>query len=220
MDNPDLALGVEFFLKPVENPRKSAEAGRAIYDEREYIRVALPGDSKSEIVAPANELHYVPHLKTRVTFAERFAAAYDAFKRDQADYVHGTPLSAVSFVNLAEREELASQKVKTVEQLAGLTDQAIRKLGMGWREKVERAKAFLDRAQETAEVDALKSRIAELEAMMRPAAAPAVEAASPFDAYERDDLFNMATDAGLDPRANASKESLVKMLTAKAAEAA
>lgn len=218
MENPDLALGVEFFLKPVENPRKSAEAGRAIYDEREYIRIALPGDSKSEIVAPANELHYVPHLKSRVTFAERFAAAYDAFKRDQADYVHGTPLSAISFVNLAEREELASQKVKTVEQLAGLTDQAIRKLGMGWREKVERAKAFLDRSKETAEVDGLKARIAELEAMMRPA--PVAEAGSPFDAYERDDLFNMATDAGLEPRANASKESLVKMLTAKAAEAA
>ncbi|MCU0905633.1 MAG: hypothetical protein MUE83_17460, partial [Tabrizicola sp.] len=60
-NDPDLTLGVEFFMKPVENKAKSKEAGRPIFEDREMVRIAFPGDSKREHVAPAHEMHYVSH---------------------------------------------------------------------------------------------------------------------------------------------------------------
>jgi hypothetical protein len=215
MDNPDMTLGVEFFVKAVENPRRSQEEGRAIYQDVEYVRITLPGDKNNEVVTPAHSMHYVPHMKRQMTYAERFRASYEAFKEERTDFVHGTPLSAVTIVSASEREELAQQKIRTVEQLAGLQDRAIAKLGPGWREKVERAQAFLRASEGTAEVDELKARIAQLEAMMTKAPAPAVD---PFADFDREDLYNMALDAGLEPRANASAETLKKMLSEAAAK--
>jgi hypothetical protein len=215
MDNPDMTLGVEFFVKPVENIRRSKEEGRTIYEDIEYVRITLPGDSKREHVAPAHEMHYVSHEKRQMTYAQRFRASYEAFKDEREDFVHGTPLSAVGFVTPSERAELAQQKVRTVEQLAGLADRSLAKMGPGWREKVERAQAFLKASEGSAEVDELKARIAQLEAMMTKAPAPAVD---PFADFDREDLYNMALDAGLEPRANASAETLKKMLSEAAAK--
>lgn len=218
MDNPDMTLGVEFFVKPVENIRLSKEAGRAIYEDVEYVRIVLPGDSKMERVTRADEMHYVSHERRQMTYAQRFKAAYDAFKDEREDFMHGTPLSAVTFVTPAQREELAEQKVRTVEQLAGLTDRAIGRMGPGWRERVEQAQAFLKRADATAEVDALRAELAEMRRLM--AAKPEAPTVDAFEGFERDDLFNMATDAGLNPRANASRESLVALLNEAAAKKA
>jgi hypothetical protein len=216
MDNPDMTLGVEFFVKPVENIRRSKEEGRTIFEDFEYVRITLPGDSKREHVAPAHEMHYVSHEKRQMTYAQRFRASYEAFKDERDDFVHGTPLTAVGFVTPSERAELAQQKVRTVEQLAGLADRALAKMGPGWREKVERAQAFLKASEGSAEVDELKAQIAELKAMLSPkAVAPAVD---PFDGFDREDLYNMALDAGLEPRANASAESLKKLLSDAAAK--
>lgn len=218
MDNPDITLGVEFFIKPVENVRRSKEEGRPIFEDVEYVRIALPGDSKNERVAPAHEMHYVSHAKQQMTYAQRFRAAYEAFKDEREDFVHGTPLSAVTFISPSQREELAQQKVRTVEQLAGLQDRAIARMGPGWRERVEQAQAFLKRSEGTAEVEALR---AEIEALRKMVAAPKIEeTGNAFADFERDDLFNMAADAGLNPRANASKESLVALLTEAAAKKA
>jgi hypothetical protein len=218
MENPDITLGVEFFVKAVENIRRSKEEGRTIYEDVEYVRITLPGDKNNERVTHAHEMHYVPHMKRQMTYAERFKASYEAFKDEREDFVHGTPLSAVTnIVTPSEREELAAQKVRTVEQLAGLQDRAIAKLGPGWREKVERAQAFLRASEGSAEVDELKARIAQLEAMMSPPAFPGPKA-DPFDGFDRDDLYNMALDAGLEPRANASADTLKKLLSDAAAK--
>lgn len=218
--NPDATLGVEFFLKAVENPRRSREEGRPIFEDIEFVRIAFPGDNKKEHVAPAHEMHYVSAAKRQMTYAERFAASYAAFKDANADFMTGTPLSLMPGFLPSEREEMERQKIRTIEQLAGLPDRVIAKMGPGWRQKVENAQAYLKRAEGTAEVDALKAKIAELEAMMKGQKA---ETAAPsglsdqFEGFERDDLYNMALDAGLEPRANASRDSLVKLL-AEAAE--
>lgn len=224
--NPDAALGVQFFVDAVENPRKSKEAGRPIYEDREFIRIAFPGDNKKSHVAPAHELHYVGPAKRQMTYAERFNASYEAFKRGQADYQAGTPIDIFPGLTPSQRQELKSQQIRTVEQLAGLRDAVITKLGPGWRQRVTDAKAFLSRSKSTAEVDALRAELAELKAMLSGRAeAPAAEAepvaddpidASAFADYEEEDLRNMALDAGLNPHPNAKRTALTRMLVEEA----
>lgn len=207
--DPDMALGVEFFIKPVEHPAKSREAGRPIFEDKEYVRITLPGDRLREHVAPANEMHFVSHARRQMTYAERFGRLYEAWKESGAEIGSGTPLSAAPFLTPARIEELKARKVRTVEQLAGLPDTVARTLGMGARDMVQQANAYLKAASDTSEITRLQDQIEELKRMI---GAPHVSAPDPFDGMERDDLFNMASDAGLEPRANASRDSLVKSL--------
>jgi hypothetical protein len=196
--NPDLQLGVEFFLHAVLNPRKSKEAKRPVYDDKEYVRIRFPADNKRELVANAHEKHYNPHAKEQMTYAERFQPVYEAFKRDAGtEAVHGTPLAEVTFLTQAKRSELIAQNVKTVEQLAGLPDAVIKKLGMGARDMVESAKSYLQTASQQADTAALHARIAELEAQMAAEPVPHETATDDgFADFTDDDLKNMIRDAG------------------------
>lgn len=218
-DNPDMTLGVRFYVEAVENPAKSREAGRPIFEDMEFVEIGFPADNKRKLVAPAHEMHYVSHAKQQMTYAERFPAAYAAFKDEIADFVTGTPLSEVAFLTAAKKSELKALGVVTVEQLAGLPDASIRKIGMGAREMVDNAKAFLSKSASSSEVDELKRQLAELQAQL---SGQKPENSDQFEGFERDDLFNMAQDAGLSPRSNATRESLVAMLSdaAKKKEAA
>jgi hypothetical protein len=210
MDNPDQTLWVEFYTEAVEHPNKSREAGRPIFEDREFVKIKFPADSKRVVVAPANEMHYHTDAKMQMTYAQRFPRHYEAFKAQIVDFVAGTPLTEAPFLTAAKRAELNTQNVRTVEQLAGLADSAIRTLGPGWRETVSKAQAFLKAAEGTVELDELRKQIAELKASIK---APKQAEPDPFEGMDRDDLFNIATDAGLEPRANATRASLVASLT-------
>lgn len=213
VQNPDATLGVEFFVKAVENPRKSKAEGRPIFEDREYVRIRFPGDNKKEHVAPASEIHYAPGHRRQMTYADRFHEVYDAFQKGRADFVSGTPLAQVAFLTEAQRAELKSQHIVTVEQLAGLQDRIIGRLGMGWREKVTAAQDFMQKASGAAEVDALREELAALKAQLSTGSSgDATDTERQFADFERDDLFVMAQEANLNPRANATKESLVKLL--------
>lgn len=218
MENPDLALGVEFFTMAVENRAKSLDAGRPIFEDREMVRIAFPADNKRIHVAPANEMHYVAHARQQMTYAQRFEASYRAFKDANEDFVAGTPLKEAPFLTNAEREELKAQKIKTVEQLAGLPDVGVKKLGIGWREKVEQAKAYLESADGLSQIAALKAEIEALKAgkAEEKAAAPVGDQ---FAGFTDDDLKNMIRDAGGEvPRGNASRGKLIERLQEIAAE--
>ena len=73
----------------------------------------------------------------------------------------------------------------------------------------EDAQEFIDNAKGTAEVDALRRRVAELEAeQSKPA-----EADDEFSGFSEDDLKNMISDAGGSvPRGRAGRAKLVEKL--------
>lgn len=213
-DNPDTGLGVEFFTKAVEHPAKTREAGRPIFNDMEYVRISFPGDSKRELVAPASEMHYVSHAKQQMTYAERFAGSYAAFKDSNTEYVSGTPIDELTALTASKKAELKAMKIRTVEQLAGLPDVTIKKIGMGAREMVEQAQAFLAAASGTAEIAELRRQLAELQA-----AKAAPETSDEFSGFSEEDLKNMIQDAGGEvPRGNAKRETLVARLQEIAAQ--
>lgn len=213
--NPDMQLGVEFFTKSVELKAKSEEAGRPIHEDREFVRITFPADNKRELVAPAHEMHYVTHLRQQLTYADRFKASYDAFADNKENFIEGTPLTEAPFMTKSKIEELKHFKVRSVEQLAGMPDASMKRMGFGARDLRDRAQAYLAAAQGTSEVESLKARIAELEALQL---APA-KTENPFEGFSDDDLKNMIRDAGGEvPKGNAKRETLVSRLNDIAAE--
>lgn len=218
MENPDMALAVEFFTKAKENPRESKKAGRAIYEDVEYVRIKFPGDNKRELVAPAHESHYHAGAKAQMTYAERFDAVYEGFKKSSGEMIVGTPLAVLTNIPESRRAELATQNIRTVEQLAMLPDNVIKKMGMGFRKLVDDAKEYMARGDQNAEIEALKAQIAELQASMtsKPAA-PALD--DQFSGMSDDDLRNMLQDAtGEAVHGRTGRDTMIERLKEIAAE--
>lgn len=144
----------QFFTEPVKLEFQSAQEGRPIYEEREFVRIMIPGDRLSSPVERVSDEH-----KTR------WPAEYKAFKDGLETPVEGVPLREWPQVNHSRVKELAHFNIHTVEQLAGVSDAHLNNLGMGARELRERAKLFLEvAAKGTGPLDRLMRRNEDLEA--------------------------------------------------------
>jgi hypothetical protein len=154
----DARLAVSFYKKAVENVVKTQDEGRPIYEERVFVRILVPGDSLSIIDTFAHEDH-----------KKRFPIQWQHFLNKQGnndDAISGTPLNQWPLISTTQAEELRGMKFYTVEQVASASDQQIARIGMltgmspyTFRDK---AKAFLNLAQESAEKD---KRDAEIKAL-------------------------------------------------------
>jgi len=160
----DHKLYVQFYIRPVMNNFRSSEEGRPIYEEQEYIRIIVPGDSKTTVDCPVDDI-----------FRMRFEKQYDKFKKGLEQAVDGTPLEMWPQMTVGLCAELKAMNVSTVEQLASLDDGKAQKI-MGSYDLRRKAQAFLDAAQGEAannkmvaeltkrddEITLLKNQMAEL----------------------------------------------------------
>ena len=130
----DSKFYVQFYVRPVMNNFRSSEAGRPIYEEKEYIRIIVPGDSKTTVDCPVDNI-----------FRQRFEKQYEKFKKGQEQAVDGTPLEMWPQMTVGLCAELKSMNVTTVEQLAALDDGKAQRL-MGSYDLRRKAQIFLDAA--------------------------------------------------------------------------
>jgi hypothetical protein len=127
-----------FFLEPVTNPRKSAEAGRPICDDEERVRLFVAGDPYNQVVHPVNQ-----------AMRERFPDAYRAFKEKREMHIEGTPIRQWALLTPANIAEFEAIKIFSVEGLAQIPDSSLQRV-MGLREWREKAKAWLATAKDSA----------------------------------------------------------------------
>lgn len=144
------AIDVRFVIDTVKNDKKSLEAGRPIFDEVEICEVRIPGDKdvRRNIVSDRER--------------ERYPKQYLAFKAgaDQ-DSVSGTPLTELTWLSAANREEAKYFGVKTVEQLAEMSDASLQRLGPGWVTQRQKARDYLLKAKDNALLNRLREELAE-----------------------------------------------------------
>ena len=144
----------QFFTEAVKLEWKSRQEGRPIFEDREFVRIIIPGDRRSMAVEPVGEEHKA-----------RWPREYEAFRAGREAPLEGTPLSEwpVSMMSPARVQELAWFNLRTVEQLAAVNDAQLQTLGMGARELRERARTWLEVAAKGAgPIERLISRNEEL----------------------------------------------------------
>lgn len=168
MDNSNLY--VEFYEDALEIPFKSEQAGRPVYEQREFIRIIVPGDSTNIIERLVNEQD-----------RNDFPRQYDRFKKGQAAVIEGTPLTMWPVVNKSQVKECEYHEIRSVEQLAQASDSVCNRMGMGYMELRNKARAWLAAAKDASivtqqaaennrlqgEIEALKEQIAQLAAPKR-----------------------------------------------------
>lgn len=135
-ENPGIYAA--FTIEPVEQSFKSKEAGRPIFEDREFVRIVIAGDKNTEVYREATEAD-----------KERFHEPYARFKKGlgEREQIVGTPLSQWTFLKPSQVRELEAIKIYSVEQLAALSDSMKQNLGMGANELVASAQAFLESAR-------------------------------------------------------------------------
>ncbi|MBF0309844.1 MAG: hypothetical protein HQL56_09975 [Magnetococcales bacterium] len=143
----DENLFVEFFYKAIPDRFRSEQEGRPIHTQKVYVRILTPGQ-KDEFVGPARD-------KDR----ERFPRQWDAFQRNMTLPLDGTPLEQWPALEVSQVADLKSLNIFTVDQLASLSDNALQKVGLGARELVARAQAYLEQARGNAPAERLAASL-------------------------------------------------------------
>lgn len=140
----DEQLLVRFFYQPTKDEQASLAAGRPIYVEKEWIEIGKPGDKLPLRVGPA-----------RARDLERFPEHYKRFKaRETSEQIQGTLLEHWPGVIRSQVEELRFFNIRTVEQLAAMSDSST----SNFRDAVmlkEKAKAYLEASKGNAAAEEL-----------------------------------------------------------------
>lgn len=143
--NPDDALIVHFYVRPVQNIFKSSKEGRPIFEDVTYVKVNVPGLKDMEVDTPARSDHQ-----------RRFPRQWQHFvQTTQGDAREiGTPISEWPQLTRSQAEEFRAIKFFTIESIANASDLNINALGMigGMSPYVlrEKALAFLQSAKDSA----------------------------------------------------------------------
>jgi len=143
----DDRLWVRFFTQSVQNSWKSQETGRPVFEPKDFIELIQPGERDKLVREVRDEDKY------------RFPRKWEAYQAGLAQAPDGTPLSILypSEPHIVDMMRLLV--IHTIEQLAGLTEQGIQRLGMGGREHVARAKRYLEAAEKFSGVNAMQSAL-------------------------------------------------------------
>ena len=154
----DEFLLVKFFMHPKINNIKTAEAERPIFEDTVYVQIMQPGNKDSVVIRPATKMG-------RDWVVERFRKLE---ARTDEDHIEGTLLEEWPGVTRAQCEELRYLNVRTVEQLAGLSDSNAQNI-MGVQLLKQKAAKYLESSKDEATANALadaNAQIAELRAMI------------------------------------------------------
>jgi len=126
---------VEFVVEAIKLEHASQQAGRPIFEDREFVNIMVIGARGATAHEPVNDEHKA-----------RWPKEYAAFKAGITLPPEGTPLGewADSQMTKSRVMELAYFNIRTVEELAAVTDGNLPNLGMGAHALRERAKTYLE----------------------------------------------------------------------------
>lgn len=135
-DKPKDRTIPRFHVQTIKMEHASTQAGRGIYEDREFVEIIVPGNRNSIVCEPVSEEHKA-----------RWPDAYKAFKEGREIPLEGTPLANWPPMSRARVEEWAYLKVRSVEDLAGVSDAVLARVGMGAYQERETARKFLEVAR-------------------------------------------------------------------------
>lgn len=139
---------VEFFLDKVLQGKESKDAGREIYKDEPHVRIRVAGQDKSDVCREVKE-------KDKIRFPEEWSA----FEKGMAPPSYGTPVEQWGRITPSLANTLRTINIRTVEDIASLTDAGVNEVGPGGFKLRDDARKFLSLSQASADL----SRMEDLE---------------------------------------------------------
>ncbi|UEP43145.1 hypothetical protein [Burkholderia sp. B21-005] len=172
---------IRFETRPIEDRAASIEAGRKVYVDIDWVIITPPGGKD---VREDHAEAWLAKIKAQSEVGQYDFEWVDAFKKMYAMYKEGkelpedgTPLRmCTTLFSPAEIANCLGVNIRTLEDLAGATEEALGRLGMGARALKTRAQTALNTGDgkeaamrvEALEVEnsSLKERVADLTAVV------------------------------------------------------
>lgn len=146
-----------FFIKPMKNNFRSQAEGREIWEDKEYVEIIVPGETKN-----------IAERAVRDEDRDRWPSQYARFKESREAPETGTPLEEWAAVSASMVMELKSHRIRTVEHVAGLSDSQLAKcIPMGGHALRERAQRFIDQASAEQPIAELTQQVETLKAQLQ-----------------------------------------------------
>ena len=147
LDKEDRPNYVQFETRAVENKVETLKQGHYIGKEIDFVLVTLPGgrDVYESKVEPWFEKKEQQALNGRLDpeHLSYYKRAYKSWKEGQEIPIEGTPVRGWGVVSPVQEKTILMAGIKTVEDLAASNDESLRRLGMGGRDLVNKAKSWL-----------------------------------------------------------------------------
>lgn len=164
---------VEFKQVAREDRQMSIDAGRRVTKDVNMAYIMQPG-SKDQVERVAEE--WLAQIKRKVVenapdqyphaWVQAFHEKFDMWKQGIEAPLNGTSLREIAFLSPAAIENYLALRILTVEDLAALDEVAIHHAGMGARADRDKARAWLQSANENGKpAEQIAALMAELENM-------------------------------------------------------
>lgn len=141
---------IRFEVRAIENSQKTTEKGYKCYDDIDFAIMLVPGDRFFEfeqIVTPEVLTRWGNYQETRYR-----VDAYKAWKAGQAAPLNGTPLKEWPVISPSELRQLEMMHVFTVEDLADLSEEGIRRYGIGAQKLKQKAQSWIAAGQDKGKI--------------------------------------------------------------------
>lgn len=209
IDMTEVSVTPIFKYVELENIPQSEVQGVEVRRSLEVVEVHTAGSRNSVPVFPV-DAQWKREGNRVITYAERWAEQYQAFKQGGPQDAMGTPLEMLRAHGIKpEHISLCkANKIYSIEALDTLSHQGVKALGMHANTLREAAKAFMagkdGLSNALSEIETLKAQLAALTAGAAPKAEQADDLAAMKDEIER--------IVGARPRGNPSRETLERLL--------
>ena len=134
---PDL-VNVVFYARQMPDPLATQQTGIPQFKAVDYVRVQHPGET-DYTDSPVDDKPYM---------VNRYPGQWQAYQQSKEYVPEGTPIEMLfpQHAQMAIAGTLRSLGVHTVQQLAALTDEGRKKVGLNAQEYMNHAKKYLDTA--------------------------------------------------------------------------
>ena len=138
---------VRFERRPMEDKAASISAGRYVAKDVDFALVTPPY-SKDCVENKVEQ--WLINMERNVRdgripekWADQWKASYNSWKNGQEMPLSGTPIKGWGVLSPAQQQTLIAMNCLTVEDLAGINDEGLRRIGMGAVELRDKAKNWL-----------------------------------------------------------------------------
>ena len=135
-----------FYKHPVLQGFESRKAGREIYKDEDFVEIQIPGQ-KNTIMNRAVQGH------DKI----EYPIEWNAYEKNAGEAVVGSPIGHLPGMSPSKEMELKGLGIYTVEQLVGLSETGIQKVGHGARALIKTGEQYLG---QSSEIDDVKAEMA------------------------------------------------------------
>jgi cell division protein FtsB len=162
---------VRFDRQAQEDKAASLREGHYVAKDVDYAYITPPYSKDVMIFKVSNWFERLKHdaQNGRIPqeWVDHYHKQYESWKRGEEPALNGTPIKGWGMISPAQQDTLIRMSVLTVEDLAVMNDEGIKRIGMGAVGLKDKAAAWVsqnkDKGPLTQEIAALKARNRELE---------------------------------------------------------